>query len=96
VGLALHIAFYGLMGWAISRPHVLAVMGPRNVAFGAWCLFAVFVLNYKESFFFSRMSYPVSVLAILGLSWLSQDSMRVNPASDMNASLPEYGQAVDT
>ncbi len=91
VGLALHIAFYCLMGWAISRPRVLAVMGTRNVAFGAWSLIAIFVLNYKESFFFSRMSYPISVIAIMGLSWLSQDGERVNPTSDMCASVPAGG-----
>lgn len=95
VGLALHIAFYCLMGWAISRPRVLAIMGTRNVAFGAWCLVAIFVLNYKESFFFARMSFPISVVAILGLAWLSEDGPRMTSPSDRQTSMLGAAQAGD-
>jgi len=71
IGLIMHLAFYVLMGALITQHHVRDVMGKQNVAFGMWFLIAIFVLNYKEPFFFARMSYPISLVAIMGLYWLT-------------------------
>lgn len=78
VGLIAHIAFYLLMGFLILQRRVRQVMGVRNVAFGIWFLIAIFVLNYKEPFFFVRMSYPISLVAIMGLYLLTRSSMVID------------------
>jgi hypothetical protein len=71
IGLIGHLAFYALMGTLIAQRRVRDVMGKENVAFGIWFLAVIFVLNYKEPFFFARMSYPISLAAIMGLYWLT-------------------------
>lgn len=71
VGLTGYIAFYLLMAVQIGGRGVRRVMGGQNVAFGFCVLFAIFVLNFKEPFFFSRMSYPITLAAVMGLWWLT-------------------------
>jgi hypothetical protein len=70
-GLLGHLAFYLFMGYLITRPRIRTIMGTHNIAFGLWMLCGVLVLNYKEPFFFTRMSYPLSLLAVMALYWLS-------------------------
>lgn len=71
IGLAGHIIFYLLMGHLILSSRTRQIMGAENITFGLWVLGSVFVLNYKEPFFFSRMSYQITLFVIIGLYSIS-------------------------
>lgn len=71
IGLIGHVAFYLLMGFYIFRPCVREAMGMQNIMFGFVFLTSIFILNYKEVFFLTRMSYPLTVAAVMGMYWLS-------------------------
>lgn len=70
-GVLGYIAFYLLMAVQIGSRRVREAMGAQNVAFGLVVLATVFLLNYKETFFFSRMSYQITVASVMGLFWLT-------------------------
>ena len=78
IGLAGHILFYLLMGYLILSSSVRRIMGAENIALGLWVLGSVFVLNYKEPFFFSRMSYQITLFVIIGLYYLGSSHFKVN------------------
>lgn len=71
VGLLCYVAFYLWMAVQLGGRKVRKVMGLQNVAFGFVVLAAIFILNYKESFFFSRMSYQVTLASVMALHWLT-------------------------
>ncbi len=72
LGLIGHVAFYLLMAYFILRPCVRKTMGIQNIVFGLWFLVAIFLLNSKEVFFFTRMSFPITIVVVMGQYWISR------------------------
>lgn len=74
VGLIGHVIYFLFMGFFVSRPRVRQVMGIQNVIFALFFLTSIFILNIKEVFFFTRMIYPLTIIVVMGLYWISHDS----------------------
>jgi len=73
IGLIGHVCFFLLMGFYILKPRVRQVMGIQNIIFAVFFLASIFILNIKEVFFFTRMIYPITIIVVMGLFWLSTD-----------------------
>lgn len=72
LGLTGHVIFYLLLGWLVSSQRVRAIMGKENVFLALWILAAVFVLNCKEIFFFSRLTYQITLFVVVSVYVVSR------------------------
>lgn len=85
IGLVGYIVFYLWMGYLVLRPRVRQVMGVKNVIFGLVVLASVFILNYKETFFLTRISYQISIVCVMGLYWLTRRAAVISRPSSIAA-----------
>lgn len=90
IGLMAHIAFYLYMIRFILNPGVEKIIGKENIFFGLWFLASIFILNYKEPFFFARMSYPISIIVIMGIYGISSAYFKIHGSKIVGVSTSSF------
>lgn len=72
IGMLAHLLFYLAMVHQVSHGHVKALIGKDHVKLAVLVVLIMLVLNYKELFIFTRMSFAITVFLAMAPVWIAQ------------------------
>lgn len=72
VGMVAHLLFYLAMAYQVSRRYVKELIGEDHAKLAVLVVLTMAVLNYKELFIFTRMSFAITVFLAMAPVWIAQ------------------------